>query len=291
MQNLSVQTVIVNYNAGAWLPRAVSSALNCIPGPVTVIDNASYDGSVQGLRDLIKDARLKIIQNADNVGFAAANNQVLVNLDTDCVVLMNPDCELEPSAWPSIRDVMLADQSIGLAGARILNADGSDQKTSKRDFPTPIQALLRLLGLGRLSRRDFDRGKEPNKRHPGDYGIEYVDAISGAFMVARAAAIEEVGVLDEGYFMHCEDLDWCKRFWLSGYKVAWVGTARLVHAKGVSSSVRPARVLWYMHRGMDRFFCKFEGKKYNPVFRAVIRFCIYLLYLPRALLALIRKVR
>ena len=291
MKSLSVQTIIVNYNAGAWLSRAVNSALKCIPGPVTVIDNASHDGSVQSLRDLIKDARLKIIQNVNNMGFAAANNQVLVNLDTDCVVLMNPDCELEASVWPSIRDAMLADQSIGLAGARILNADGSDQKTSKRDFPTPVQALLRLLGLGRLSHRDFDRGNDSDKRNPGEGEIEYVDAISGAFMVARAAAIKEVGVLDEGYFMHCEDLDWCKRFWLSGYKVAWIGTARLVHAKGVSSSIRPARVLWHLHRGMDRFFCKFEGKNYNLVSRGMIRLGIYLLYLPRALLALVRKAR
>ena len=286
----SVQTVIVNFNSGEWLLRAVRSALDCIPGLITVVDNASSDNSITELRVSVLDARLNIIQNTENVGFAAANNQILKNLNTEFIVLMNPDCELESSIWELISESMLEDAKIGLAGGRILNADGSDQKTSKRDFPTLLQALLHLLGLGRLFNSDFDRGEEPQQLSLNDSKIEYVDAISGAFMVARSSAIEEVGILDEGYFMHCEDLDWCKRFWLSGYKVAWVGTAQLMHEKGVSSRARPVRVLWYLHRGMDRFFCKFEGKKYNLLVRGLIRLGIYLLYLPRALWAIVKKV-
>ena len=290
MAGILVQTVIVNYNSGDWLLRAVSSALECIPGPVTVVDNASSDSSIALLRKSITDSRLNVIQNTENIGFAAANNQALKNLDTEFVVLMNPDCELGPTVWPLISDAMLSDATIGLAGGRILNIDGSDQKTSKRDFPTLLQALFRLIGLEKLFNSDFDRGKESARRELNDSSIEFVDAISGAFMVARSSLIEGVGLLDEGYFMHCEDLDWCKRFWLSGYKVAWIGAARLVHEKGVSSQTRPVRVLWYLHRGMDRFFGKFEGRKYNFLVRGLIRSGIYLLFIPRALWAIVKKV-
>lgn len=289
MAGTLVQTVIVNYNSGEWLQRAVRSALDCIPGLVTVVDNASSDDSVRLLNTSISDPRLNVIQNTENIGFAAANNQILKYRDTEFVVLMNPDCELESTVWPLISAAMLSDPKIGLASGRILNLDGSDQKTSKRDFPTLLQALIRLVGLEKLFNSDFDRGKQPTQGEVKDSTIEYVDAISGAFMVARSTAIEDVGLLDEGYFMHCEDLDWCKRFWLSGYKVAWIGAAQLVHEKGVSSRARPARVLWYLHRGMDRFFCKFEGKKYNLLVRGLIRLGIYLLYIPRAVWAIVTK--
>jgi GT2 family glycosyltransferase len=290
MAGALVQTVIVNYNSGEWLLRAVRSALECIPGLVTVVDNASSDNSIALLNTSISDSRLNVIQNTENIGFSAANNQVLKKLDAEFVVLMNPDCELEPTVWPLISEAMLGDMKIGLAGGRILNIDGSDQKTSKRDFPTLLQALFRLVGLEKLFNSDFDRGIEPIQGEVKESTTEYVDAISGAFMIARSSAIEDVGLLDEGYFMHCEDLDWCKRFWLSGYKVAWIGAAQLVHEKGVSSRARPVRVLWYLHRGMDRFFGKFEGKKYNFLLRGLIRIGIYLLFIPRALWAIVKKV-
>ena len=286
MAKASVHTTIVNYNAGDWLLRSVNSALSNTDGAVTVVDNASSDNSIQKLKAATSDARLNIIQNDANLGFSAANNQAIKSRQADYVILMNPDCEMQAGAWDAIRDVMQANPEIGLAGGRIQNEDGSLQSTAKRDFPTPGKSLLRLLGLSKIAGaafgiKDFDHGAAPASGN-----LEWVDAISGAFMVVRSDAIEKVGLLDEGYFMHCEDLDWCKRFWQTGYKVAWVPASKITHAKGISSTGRPVRVLWHLHAGMDRFFCKHEASQYNLFYRYFIRLGIYVLFLPRAVKAM-----
>jgi GT2 family glycosyltransferase len=93
-------------------------------------------------------------------------------------------------------------------------------------------------------------------------GVEFVEAVSGAFMVAKGEAIRAVGVLDEDYFMHCEDLDWCMRFWNAGYKVAFVPGVEVIHAKGSSSGSKKWIVNWHLHRGMIRFYNKFYKEKY-----------------------------
>ena len=93
-----------------------------------------------------------------------------------------------------------------------------------------------------------------------------MDAISGAFMMVRREALDAVGPLDEAYFMHCEDLDWCMRFRQSGRRVLFVPTASAVHHKGASSRARPVRVLWHMHRGMVRYYRKFFRREYPGPF-------------------------
>ena len=287
----SVHTIIVNYNSGNWLQRSVRTALNFSDGLVTVVDNCSQDSSVRDAQANFNDVRLKWQLNQQNLGFAAANNQILKNVDSDYAVLMNPDCELNKDSLKLVLEALASDTKVGLASCRILNEDGSIQTTCRRRFPTPWSAFVRMAQLNRLFPNnpkfsDFDYGDQVDPLHP----VEQVEAISGAFMVARMSAVEQVGLLDEGYFMHCEDLDWCKRFEQSHWKIAFVPAAQVVHAKGVSTQSRPIGVLYTLHAGMNRFFDKFYGNRTSLPLRLVVKVGIALSFIARAVASLIKSV-
>ena len=275
---LSTHTIIVNFNAGDWLSRSIASALAGTSGAISVIDNQSEDDSLKRAQQQFSgQARIRWVSNAENRGFAAANNQVLAELESDVAVLLNPDCEMNEQTLEPILQAFESDPSIALASCRILNQDGSPQVTCKRRFPTPASALARMLQVHRFfpnSTRfqNFDYGDTITEED----GVDYVEAISGAFMVVRKTAIEEVGLLDEAYFMHCEDLDWCKRFELAGWKVAFVSEASVIHAKGVSSASRPIQVLRTLHAGMDLYFDKFYKNQYSWLMRMTVKLGIWM---------------
>lgn len=281
----SLHIVIVNYNAGDWLLRSVASALHPRVTQLTVVDNCSADNSVENVKRQLDDPRIQWIENQDNRGFAAANNQVLETLDADFAVLLNPDCELRTETLDKMLEAFEQHPRLALASCIIENEDGEVAKTSKRRFPTPSSALARMLKLNRVfphtpSFADFDYASAADKATD----FQLVDAISGAFMVVRRTAMQEVGALDEGYFMHCEDLDWCKRFALADWQVGYVGTTSVVHAKGVSTQSRPLGVLWNLHSGMARFFDKFYRQETPLPMHLVIKCGIYLSFVGRAVL-------
>jgi len=186
---------------------------------------------------------------------------------------------------------MNEDPTIGLASCRVLNEDGTLQTTCRRRFPTPWSAFVRMSQLGRMFKTspkfaDFDYGTSVNEDDP----VETVEAISGAFMVARMEAVRQVGLLDEEYFMHCEDLDWCKRFELHNLKVAFVPCASVLHAKGVSSQSRPVGVLYTLHIGMNRFFDKFYQTEYGLPLRLTVKLGIAMSFIARSSFALLRVI-
>jgi len=288
---MSISIIIVNYNAGAWLLRSVQSALQFSAGRVYVVDNASSDNSMQKLAEHYaekrQDKRLVLIQNNENVGFAAANNQILKDINTDYALLMNPDCELNKQTLPEMLSAFKQHADMGLASCLIHNEDGSVQTTCRRRFPTPWSAFVRIAQLHRLFPnrfKNFDIGTQPLPK-----SIEFIEAISGAFVLANMRAVKEVGLLDESYFMHCEDLDWCKRFELAGWKVGFVPTASVLHAKGVSSRSRPVGVLWTLHRGMLRFFDKFYRQQYVWPLRWLVTLGVYISFAARAFKSLLIK--
>jgi len=260
-----VATIIVNYNSGTYLSDCVRSLMrSAIPMDIHVVDNASTDDSVGQLAAAFGDKpNLSIIRNPDNVGFATANNQVLSKVTAEYFVLINPDCTVEPETISRLLTAMESDAGIGIASCLIRNTDGSVQKTCRRRFPTPLSGLGRVTGLSRVSPerfRDFDYGDVERVDQ-----LEDVEAISGAFFIVRAESLKKVGLLDEGYFMHCEDLDWCMRFWQSGYRVVFVPEGEVIHHKGVSARGREMRVDWHLHKGMLRFYQKFYAARYPRI--------------------------
>jgi len=271
-----VVAVLVNYNSGALLRAAVDSLLaSAVPVDIEIVDNASRDDSLAFIdRDPERYARLSVRRNAGNLGFARANNQVMREREPDYFLLINPDCVVRRDTVGRLVDCLDADSGIGLAGVRLENPDGSIQKTSKRRFPTPWSALARTLGMHRLrgargALSDFDLAHDANTAA----GVEPVEAVSGALMFVRASALPGVGLLDEGYFMHCEDLDWCKRFWDAGWKVAYLADAGARHAKGGSG--RGPAVVWYLHRSMLRFYDKHYRRDYPLPFSWLVYAAVF----------------
>ena len=256
--------VTVNFNAGAILAASANAVLaSTAPVELLVVDNGSTDGSANRLdaHAVAGANRLVVTKAGANLGFARASNLGLRSASGDYLLLLNPDCLVEPDTVTRMRAVLDAHPEAGMAGPLILNPDGSEQAGCRRAVPTPWRSLVRTLGLGRLfpSQRfdDFVLADQPLPAGPAP-----VEAISGAFMFVRRQALEDVGALDEGYFLHCEDIDWCMRFRQAGHQVLFVPDVTVVHHKGACSRDRPVRVQWHMHRGMIRFYRKFFRDRY-----------------------------
>jgi len=289
-----VSVVTVNFNAGALLTEAVRAALaSTEPVEVIVVDNASTDDSIRLLREALgSDPRLHIVEAGANLGFARGSNRGLALAGGEWLLLLNPDCVVGPETIGRVRAALAADPGAGMAGGLLLNEDGSEQAGCRRSVPTPGRAFMRAFGLSRLLRGagreggDFVLAGRPLPDGPAE-----VEAISGAFMMVRRDALDAVGALDEAYFMHCEDLDWCMRFRESGRRVLFVPGATAVHFKGTCSRGRPVRVLWHMHRGMLRYYGKFFRGRYPGPLMWLVAAGVGLRFSLLASLALLRSAR
>ncbi|WP_356641630.1 glycosyltransferase family 2 protein [Pseudomonas brassicacearum] len=256
--------IIVNYNAGELLLASVGSAFTAGASRVIVVDNDSHDDSLMRLeRTHAAGASLKILRNAANLGFAVACNQGARLSAAPNLFFLNPDTVLAADAMDRLLLALRSSPEIGMAGGFLCNPDGSEQAGGRRVFPTPRRAFMRAFGLARLSAlfpsllSDFLLHKEPLPSTP-----IVVEAISGACMLVKREAIESVGLWDEDYFLHCEDLDWCMRFHQAGWRVLFVPDARVMHVFGGCSRQRPYFVEWHKHLGMLRFYRKFFRRKY-----------------------------
>jgi N-acetylglucosaminyl-diphospho-decaprenol L-rhamnosyltransferase len=157
-----------------------------------------------------------------------------------------------------------------MVGAKLVRADGELDHACKRSFPTPLSALAHFTGVGR---REGAGGALSQYRATalGDDEAGEVDAINGAFMLCRAEAVREVGLLDAGYWLYMEDLDWCHRFWDAGWKVFYEPAGVALHVKGGSSAGRRApRQEIAFHRGMGRFYRRFDAPAHNPLLNAAV---------------------
>lgn len=273
----TVSVVIVNYNAGHFLTECVRAALPQA-GEVMVVDNASTDSSLDlCLQNFPEEPKFKIIRNIANMGFAAACNIGIKHAKGEYVFFLNPDCSLDASAVSELMRALESDNSVGMAGGLLIYPDGSEQGGGRRAVPTPWRSFVRAFGLSRFANRwpklffDFHLHKQPLPAGP----IE-VEAISGACMLVKREAVKDVGMWDEGYFLHCEDLDWCMRFRKRGWKILFVPGARILHIQGVCSSKRPVFVEWHKHKGMVRFYSKFFKHQYPGVLMGVVTMGVWL---------------
>lgn len=271
----TLSTIIVNYNAGPLLRKCVDSLLACpLDIEIIVVDNASSDASLDGLQDL---SQVCVIRNTSNMGFAAACN---IGVQASCapfLLFLNPDCFFQPDAIdPLLADLQSGDR-VGMVGGLLVNEDGTEQGGGRRAVPTPWRSFVRAFGLQRFANRwpklfyDFHLHKQPLPDSP----IE-VEAISGACMLVKRAAMEDVGLWDESYFLHCEDLDWCMRFRQKGWKILFVPDARINHALGACSQSRRVFVEWHKHKGMLRFYRKFFRHQYPGVLMGLVTAGVWL---------------
>jgi GT2 family glycosyltransferase len=255
--------VIVNFNAGTFLTETLESVLrSALVAHVYVVDNASTDGSLDLVLPGYND-QLTIIRNSANLGFATACNLGIVRTTSENLLVLNPDCQVMEGAVDHLISALRSADRIGMAGPLLLNDDGSEQAGGRRKLPTPQLVLWRAIGSARLQwlfpfrLPNFLLHCDPLPEAPVE-----VEAISGACMMVRREMIADIGPLDEGYFLHCEDLDWCMRAHQNGWQVLFVPDAKVIHHKGVSSRARRLTVEYYKHSGMVRFYGKLLGETY-----------------------------
>lgn len=259
-KKLDISVIIVNYNVKSYLEQALLSiekSLSGLNSEIFVVDNASSDGSVPMVRK--KFPHVRLIANTDNVGFARANNQAIRESRGRYICLINPDTFVQEDTFRVCVDYLDSHDAVGMVGGKVLNSDGSLQLACRRSFPTPWVAFTKVMGFSTLF---------PRSKLFGRYNLTYLDpdaeseveAISGSFMVVRNTVIEQVGALDEQFFMYGEDLDWCYRIGQAGWKIMYVPATQIVHYKGRSTREASIDALKLFYGAMVLFVRKHFGR-------------------------------
>lgn len=252
-----VSVVIVNHDAGKLLADCLEAAL-AQARQVILVDNASRIGPFEAVVSrFATHPRLRVVRSRVNTGFAVGCNRGAELATEPLLLFLNPDCILGPGTLAALERAMGSDARVGMAGGLLTDALGREQGGARRSVPTPWRAFVRGFGLGRLAWlaprlfSDFCHHREPLPSEPVE-----VEAVSGALTMVSRRAFAEVGPWDEGFFLHCEDLDLCLRFRAAGWRILFVPDAAAVHHRGMCGRSRPLAVEWHKHRGMIRFYRK-----------------------------------
>lgn len=289
---MPVSVVIVAADSGALLRECVARVLaSTAPVEVIVVDNGSRDGVPQALaRAHEHDERVRFVSNHANLGFGPAVNVGARHAQGDVLLVLNPDCMLEPDTIAHLLEVQRMHPDAGVIGAVVCDADGAPDPASRRRDPLLRRSWNEMRGrAGRET--DDPRCEGVNVRGPMPEAVVEAENVSGACMLLPGAAFQRLQGFDEGYFLHCEDLDLCRRARDAGYKVLLAGNVRVVHARGGSSAHRPVFVSWHKHRGMWRWFRRFDPAARNPFVRVAVRAGIWLHFAATAPVLWLRRRR
>jgi len=272
--------IVVSADSGPALRECVRSVLaSTLSLELILVDNASNDGMPPAIeRAYEHDPRLKVIYNHRNLGFGPAVNLAAKQAHGHALLILNPDCMLRDDDLGRLLAVLAGHPKAGLVGAVVCHADGRADPASWRRDPLLQRSLNSLLGRS---------GEKVNVEQEIPAEVVEAEAVSGAVMLLPRAMFQRLGGFDEDYFLHCEDLDLCRRVRDLGYKVLLAGDVRVLHGKGSSSRHRPVFVSRYKHRGMWRWFRKHDPAARNPLVAAMVWLGIwahFLLQIPGQLL-------
>ena len=250
---VDISFIIVNWNTRDILIDCLNSiykTVTDIDSEIYVVDNNSTDGSQEAVKNGFPD--VKLIENSTNTGFAHANNQALSVMQGRFAVLLNSDAVLQEDAIKNLLAFMNNTPGAGIAGVQLLNEDGSRQN-SIDNFPS-----LKTEILNKSILRLISPNKYPSKARDYNAPIE-VDSVIGACMMVRKKAIDEVGSLDEDYFIFLEETDWCFRMHKKGWKVYHVPDSRVFHLSGHSKKKTPGESQIEYYKSLYKFFRKNWG--------------------------------
>jgi GT2 family glycosyltransferase len=258
--NVDISIVIVSWNDRQHLEECLRSLFAPATSrrlQVIVVDNSSSDGSPEMVENQFPEVTL--FRNSENLGFAKANNLGIRASVGQYVCLINSDVRVLEGCLDGLAAEMDRQTDIGIIGPRVLNRDLTHQSSCRR-FPTLWNNLSSAMGLSRLFRRSVFFSGEHMFYFDGARAAE-VDVLVGCFWMARREAINEFGLLDEGFFMYGEDVDWCKRCVNSGWRVTFFPGAHAIHYQGGSSSKKDA--VWVeltQQRSLLRLWRKHHGR-------------------------------
>jgi len=291
MPKLSV--IILSYNTRDYILKCLRSIeeqnLSIHDGKLEVIvsDNGSTDGSVEEIRS--RFPWVKLLENKNNVGFAAGNNRAIKKAKGDLILLLNSDTVVFPDALEELVGFMDRQKDAGAVTGKLILSDGAVDLACHRCFPTPWTALTYFLKLEQLF-PNIPLFSGYHKTWKDFETVHRVDAISGACFMVRKAVIARVGLLDESYFMYAEDLDWCMRIHKAGWKIYYNPKAKVVHFKKRSGRNKDegkklsqttqrirAKSTNYFYDTMKLFYDKHYKEKYPRWVRSTVLFGIWLL--------------
>lgn len=258
---MKLSVVIVNYNVRHFLWQCLDAVKRASAGldvDVFVVDNASTDGSIEYVSAAFPNVHY--ISNTENVGFARANNQAIRQATGDLLLLLNPDTIVAEETLAECICFMENHPRAGALGIHMINRDGSYARESRRGLPTPATAFYKVIGLCSL----FPTHPRYGRYYMGHLSKEesgQIEIISGAFMMLRQQALDEVGLLDEGYFMYGEDIDLSYRISSHGWE-CWYTPSLMLHYKGESSKSTSLRYIHSFYNAMLIFFRKHFARRY-----------------------------
>lgn len=259
---IDLTIVIVNYNVRHFLSRCLDSIVKSELGQyritTVVVDNDSIDGSVEYLKQ--NYSWIKLIENRENQGFSKANNLALRQLDSQYVLLLNPDTILSPDTLRVCLDYMNLHLDVGALGVRMIDGQGNFLPESKRAKPTPWNSFCKLSGLSSLF---------PNSKLFSGYNLGYldefenhdIDVLCGAFMMMPSEVVKKVGLLDERFFMYAEDIDLSVRIKENGNKVVYLAESSIIHYKGESTKKGSANYVKQFYLAMYQYVEKHYGNQ------------------------------
>lgn len=280
---MDLSIIIVNYQTYDLTKQTIESVINKdhpFSYKIYVADNASSDGSLENLQnDFSKESEnglIKFIANKENKGFAHANNLVMGQISSKYVLLLNSDTIIIDDCLERCITYMETDDTIGALGCKVVLPNGTLDKACRRSFPDPTVSFYRMTGLSHVF---------PKSKRFGRYNLTYldenetyeVDCLVGAFMLIRSAVIDEVGLLDESFFMYGEDIDWCYRIKDAGWKIVYYSDAKIVHYKGASSKQKK-ELIYEFYRAMYLFYNKHYKDEYPWIVTAITYIGIWGMY-------------
>lgn len=273
MKKLTIS--IVNYNAGEYLINCLSSIdkiKNELDFDVWVIDNNSSDGSLEKAKDL--HPNFNYLKNKKNLGFGKAHNLVLKKAKTPYLLTLNPDTKIPPGVLKYILNFMEKNPDVGISTPRVEKPDGTLDKACHRGFPTPFASFNYFF---------LKNDKAYHLTHQDMTKIHEIDSCVGAFMFIRRSVLEKVGYFDEDYFLYGEDLDLCFRVKDEGFKIMYLPSVRVIHAKGISSGIKKhsqidssadsstkSLAMGHFYETMKIFYKKHYSKNYPSVFNWLV---------------------
>ena len=258
--------IIVSWNTADLLENCLASIIAnppAAPFEIWVVDNASTDNSPRMVQE--KFPRVHLIENRENIGFARANNQALQRCEGKYILLLNPDTLVASGALQALIDFLDEHSEAGAAGARLRNPDGSLQ-ISSHPQPTLSREFWRMFHLDAFAPYAAYPLTKWETNEP-----EEVDVLMGACLVLRKEALDEVGFLDEDYFMYSEEVDLCYRIQSAGWGLYWVPQAEVVHFGGQSSQQAPTEMFLKLYHSKIIYFRKHYGWRSAHIYKLILR--------------------
>ena len=283
---MKLSVIIVNYNVSAFLEQALTSvvkAMRGVDGEIIVVDNHSVDNSVAMVK--AKFSQVKLIENQENVGFAKANNQAIRISSGEYVLLLNPDTLVEEDTFEKCLRFMDETPDCGGLGVKMVDGQGRFLPESKRGIPYPKSSFYKLFGLSKL----FPKSQKFGAYHAtyiGEDETHEVEVLSGAFMMMRKSVLDQVGLLDEDYFMYGEDIDLSYRILKGGYKNYYFPQTRIIHYKGESTKKGSLNYVYVFYKAMQIFARKHFSANNAKIFNVAIDAAIWF----RAALAALKRI-